>query len=163
MQVNWLQLVSPANGGSPIISYLLQWDQGTNGASWSTLVGLSPYSTTTTYTVTTGITSGHDYKFQVSGANIYGWGSFSSAVSVKAATVPSQMPVAVTSADASTGGVQISWSAPTSTGGDAITAYKVEVADSLQANWYVDTVDCDGGFSSILSARSCIIPMLTLT
>ena len=110
-----------------------------------------------------GITSGQVYQFQVRAANIYGWGSFSTAVSVKAATVPSQMLDVVTSADTSTGGVQISWSAPTSTGGDAITAYKVEVSDSLQANWYVDTIDCDGGSASILSARSCIISMLTLT
>jgi len=41
-------------GGSPILSYFLEWDAGTTGATWSEIVGYSPLSTLTTYSVTGG-------------------------------------------------------------------------------------------------------------
>ena len=41
-------------GGSAIQSYFLEWDAGTNGATWSEIVGYSPLSTLTAYSVTGG-------------------------------------------------------------------------------------------------------------
>jgi len=41
-------------GGSSILSYFLEWDAGTNGATWSGIVGYSPLSALTTYSVTGG-------------------------------------------------------------------------------------------------------------
>jgi hypothetical protein len=38
-------------GGSTIISLNLQWDKGSSGANWTTLIGENPYSTTLTYSV----------------------------------------------------------------------------------------------------------------
>jgi len=40
--VDYVALTAPDNGGSAIVSYELQWDQGTD--TWVTLTGFSPYS-----------------------------------------------------------------------------------------------------------------------
>ena len=42
---------SAEDGGSTILSLNLQWDAATGGATWATLIGESPYSTTESYTV----------------------------------------------------------------------------------------------------------------
>jgi hypothetical protein len=44
-----------------ILSYNLQWDAGTSGATWTDLLGSSTYSTVTTFTYSTGIVSGKTY------------------------------------------------------------------------------------------------------
>lgn len=59
--LSWTALTSPSNGLSPILSYFLEWDAGTNGNTWSEIVGYSPFSTATTYSVTggsSGLTAG---------------------------------------------------------------------------------------------------------
>lgn len=48
-------------GGSTILSYDLQWDAGTNGTTWTDLVGYSTESTATTFTVSTSISGGTTY------------------------------------------------------------------------------------------------------
>jgi len=59
IHVEWAALsTSPANGGSSVLSYNLQWDSGTNGATWTNLIGLAPPSLLTSLYVTTGVTSG---------------------------------------------------------------------------------------------------------
>lgn len=89
IEVDWSALSSPNNGDSSIISYNLQWDAGTSGNTWTDIIGASPYSTVTTYTISSGITSGSTYRFRVRARNIYGLGSFSSELSVLAAVAPS--------------------------------------------------------------------------
>mmetsp|Transcript_33983 Transcript_33983/g.25072 ORF Transcript_33983/g.25072 Transcript_33983/m.25072 type:complete len:122 (-) Transcript_33983:157-522(-) len=58
IEVHWS---APSNGGSAITSYNLQWDAGTNGASWSNLLGGTVSSLATSYTVVTGVTPGGSY------------------------------------------------------------------------------------------------------
>jgi hypothetical protein len=59
--VDWTALIDPDNGGSTITSYNLVWDSGSGGVTFTDLIGISPSSTVTTYTVTTGITAGSSY------------------------------------------------------------------------------------------------------
>ena len=42
-----VSLSGTATGGSTILSYELQWDSNTLGVTWTTLVGLAPFSTAT--------------------------------------------------------------------------------------------------------------------
>lgn len=88
IQVEWDALISPDNGDSTILSYSLEWDEGTNGVSWTVLVGLSTASTATTYTLSSGVTTGDEYLFRVRARNAFGWGSYSSEVTLKAAEKP---------------------------------------------------------------------------
>jgi hypothetical protein len=62
----------------------------------------------------------------VKAKNNLGWGSFSSAVKILAASTPDQVTNVLTSIDSSTGGVKIAWSTP-SNGGSVITSYKIEI------------------------------------
>ena len=58
--VNWAALSTAEDtGASPIVSYVLEWDQSTG--SWQTLVGDSSDYTSTTYTQTSGVTAGNTY------------------------------------------------------------------------------------------------------
>jgi len=43
--VNYPTLIDNFTGGSTILSLNLQWDFGTSGAEWRTLIGESPYNT----------------------------------------------------------------------------------------------------------------------
>jgi len=162
VHVDWSAVsTSPANGGSTITSYNLQWDAGSSGTTWTDLIGVSPETTVTTYTVTSGIVSGTTYQFKVRAKNYWGWGDFSSTVSVLAASAPSQMAAATTSIDASTGGVKIEWVEPSSNGAP-IAAYLIEIQDVTTA-WRTETSNCDGSNPSILTNKYCIIPMATLS
>ena len=48
LMVNYAILTGIYTGGSTVLSLNLQWDSGTSGATWKTLIGFSPYSTTQT-------------------------------------------------------------------------------------------------------------------
>lgn len=53
--VDWSTLAYPQNGGASITSYNLQWDAGTSGVSWFSLIGLTTPFTGTSFTVTSGV------------------------------------------------------------------------------------------------------------
>ena len=43
--VDWTNLTSPADGNSYVLGFNLYWDAGTQGMSWTSLVGYdAPYS-----------------------------------------------------------------------------------------------------------------------
>lgn len=79
---------APDNGGSPIISYELQMDDGMNGDFYS-IIGFDVNSLLTAYTITTGIVKGREHGFRYRARNSIGWGDFSDETSILAATVPS--------------------------------------------------------------------------
>lgn len=59
--------------GSEISSYYLQWDKGTNGATWFDLVGLTDVYLDLEYTATYGdIIPGGDYQFRLKAQNEFG-------------------------------------------------------------------------------------------
>lgn len=66
----------------------LQWDKGSSGLNWFTLIGESPYSNSDTYTVQGNLVAGRLYKFRYRARNIFGWGEYSDQADVLAAAVP---------------------------------------------------------------------------
>jgi len=160
IQVDWVALSSsPSNGGSTILSYHVQWDQGTS--TWVDLVGAGSDYTGTSFTVASGVSVGNTYQFKVRAKNKWGWGTFSTVTAIVAQGAPDQVTGVTTSIDAATGGVKIVWSEPNGNG-DALIAYVVEIRDS-GSGWRTETTDCNGADPSILSNKNCIIPMNTLT
>ena len=129
---------------------------------WYDLIGVTPYTTVISYTTTQSIVSGRVYRFQVRARNVYGWGPFSNYYSVTAATTPNTMIAPVTSIDSASGNLVISWQAP-QTGGVAITAYNIEIADRTGSVWTEQMSNCNGRLVPIVSALSCSIPMSLLT
>jgi hypothetical protein len=104
---------------SPVTSYNLWWDEGSNGEFWYSLIGIDePVLTQTLFTVTNNILEGQYYKFKIRAKNIWGWGAFSPVVTIRASTFPSVVVPITTSYDVS-GGVKIEW-AQTRNNGDPI-------------------------------------------
>ncbi len=146
-------------GGSTILSLALEWDAGTSGATWTTLLGVNPTSLSQTYTITNDITSGTTYKFRYKAQNIHGWGADSAEVSIIAAEVPQTMSaVTITNQDTN---VRFSWTA-LSTNGAAISAYKLEIMQS-DYTYSLETTYCDGTNSTVISNQYCDLPMSVLT
>ncbi len=124
IDVSWNALTSPENGDIAITSYDLQYDNGTAGFVWYSLVGLTPDSLALSYRITTGVVPGRIYRFRVRARNPFGWGDLSTWLAIKAATLPDRMTPPVTSIDASTGHLRISWTQPHD-GSDTITKYTI--------------------------------------
>ena len=114
--VSW---TDPANNGSPITQYGITPSPACPGCSYTSLTG----ATLTSATVS-GLTQGTSYNFTVTATNAIGTGSASTASNtVTAPSVPG-VPTGVT-ASAGNGLASVSWTAPASTGGSAITGYVV--------------------------------------
>jgi hypothetical protein len=144
-----------------VLSYHLQYDNGTFATTWLDVVGLAPDSVATTIIVSSEIVSGTVYGFRVRARNIFGWGPYSTVTEIKAAREPG-LPIApVTSIDPVHGGVTIEWTAPDARG-DTITAYKIEIANKAGTTWHTEAA-CDGTDPVVIAALRCIVPMSTLT
>jgi len=158
--VDWSALTTAESGYSDAISYNLYWDSGSDGLSYTSLVGELSLSTSVTYTISTGITEGEDYKFKVRAQNIHGWGSFSDPLTVTAATTPDTPSAPATSLD-SDGNVVVTWTAPSANGAD-ISAYSITFSDPSEATYNADA-ECDGTDSGIVTSLTCTVLMNTLT
>jgi Domain of unknown function (DUF4082)/Fibronectin type III domain/Bacterial Ig domain len=116
--VNWT--APSSNGGSAITSYKI-----TPFKAGVELASLTAESSATSATIT-GLTVGTSYTFTVAATNVAGTGTASAqsnAVVPTSTSVPGA-PTGVTAQGKSSGAL-VSWTAPTTTGGSAITGYKV--------------------------------------
>ena len=76
------------NGGSPLLSYELQMDNG-QGGEFTSLIGYNSESLETTFIVINElIKSGGIYRFRYRTKNVNGWSLFSPITHIKAATIP---------------------------------------------------------------------------
>ena len=126
-------LLNEATGGSPILSYVVYWDQGLGGAL-SPILGDTSNNLDTTVTITSAdITSGGVYIFTVLGRNEHGDGEQSDQVSILAATVPATMNPPTVSAVSQSLPLTytVTVTAPYSGGaGVAIDSYQIEFLQS---------------------------------
>ena len=114
--VSW---TAPASTGAAITDYVVQFSSD-SGSTWSTFADGTSSSTSATVT---GLENGISYVFRVAATNSVGTGDYSSASSaITPRTVPGA-PASVTSTP-SNGSVSISFTAPASNGGSAITSYQ---------------------------------------
>ena len=100
-------------------------DQGNNTDNatadvWIDLRGLSPLSTSNTYS-TSAVIAGTTYKMRVRALNKYGWGPFSNVGNIRAAGAPVGSAITITTANQTTS-MRISWTAAFNNGLD-ITQY----------------------------------------
>ncbi|HEX2023038.1 MAG TPA: fibronectin type III domain-containing protein, partial [Candidatus Thermoplasmatota archaeon] len=121
-----------SNGGSSVTGYKIYMGTSSNGETLLDTIG-----TNTSY-VAAGLTNGQTYWFYVSAINTVGEGSLSNEASAAAAAVPS----APQSLSATRGNQQVSlsWSAPSSNGGSAITGYKIYVGTSTGSLSLLDAI-----------------------
>ena len=124
-----LTWTAPANGGSAIMSYTVQHSSD-SGSTWTTF---STAPTTNAVTVT-GLTNGTSYVFKVLATNAIGSSAYSS---VSSAVSPAALPSAPTWASLTPGATQVSlsWNAPASAGGFAVTDYVIEYSSNAGSTW----------------------------
>ena len=123
--VSW---VAPANNGSAITDYLIQYSAN-GGVSWALFN--DSVSTTTSATIT-GLTNGVTYYFRVAAVNSAGTSTYSS--SVTAAPFSAAAAPTISTVFATANSAIVNWAAPASNGGSAITDYVVQYSLN-SVNW----------------------------
>jgi Fibronectin type III domain len=114
---------TPYDGGSPIDYYILQYS--TDGLNW---LPTTPHTTLppsqNTYTFY-GLTNGTQYSFRIAAHNIVGLSSFSAPVTDTPSITP-QPPSLIIATTITTSSIALSWTAPSITGGNPVTAYYIQ-------------------------------------
>ncbi|GAB3443519.1 hypothetical protein GCM10027517_22100 [Phycicoccus ginsengisoli] len=118
-----LTWTAPYNGGSAITSYTVTPYVGSTKQAAVTVTGNPPATTATV----TGLTNGTAYTFTVSATNALGTSSESSPSAAVTPAPPATVPGAPSGVSAVAGNASavVSWSAPSSDGGAAISSYTV--------------------------------------
>lgn len=137
VSLTWQAPVNTGNGA--ITDYVVQYKVG---SSWVPLVD---GTSTNTFAIVTGLTNGTTYSFKVAAVNSAGQGAYSTSVD----SVPATVPGAATSLAANKSGTSatLTWTAPSSTGGSAITDYRVQFKLSSEPTWstFTDSVTATTG------------------
>lgn len=121
--VNWTAPAS--NGGSPIISYKIIYTNTSTNVSTTTASTIETIPVTTTKsTVVSGLLDATNYTFNVIVNSIVGDSSPSNTSSSITTFSAPGAPTLLTGT-AGVNSINLSWTAPTSTGGSAITGYRV--------------------------------------
>lgn len=169
LSVDYYALTGTSRGGTPVLSYELQWDQGASVGVWQELVGFSSDSLLNQFTVEdvsdpTYITSGEWYSFRYRAKNRQGWGAFSTTGSIIAANVPDQLSPIATSMNGAS--VKIAWTTADqgaySDGGQPTTEYEVLILSSDGSTFSSAPAYCAPSEATLLN-QFCEIPMSALT
>ena len=127
-----------STGGSAITGYKIEVSaNGTSG--WTDQVA-NTNSTATTY-AHTGLAAGDTRHYRVSAINTNGAGTASNVDSATTGTSVPGAPTGLTATASGTTAINLSWSAPGSTGGSAITGYKIEVSPNGTDTWTTHLAD----------------------
>ena len=131
----WVSWNAPANGGSLIKDYTVQYSSN-GGQTWTTVVHAPSAATAV---LVTGLNTRFRYSFRVAAVNDVGTGACASpapppsTAPVKPATVAG-VPTKLSAATTGTGTKTLNWQAPASNGGSAITTYVVQYA-AIGGGW----------------------------
>jgi len=119
-----------SSGSSPLTDYVVRYS--TNGGT--TWTSFADNVVPTTGVFVTGLVNGTTYAFSVAAVNVAGTGVYSSNVT---GIIPRTVPDAPTGITGTAGDAQVSltWSAPSSNGGSAITDYVVQYSSDNGTTW----------------------------
>ena len=144
--VSW---VPPANAGPPITDYDYQYRVKTPPGSWAEVTNTPITAPPATIMM---LAENTEYDVQVRATNAEGTSGWSeSGTGQTTASVPGA-PSGLTATSSATTRIALSWTAPASTGGSAITGYKIEVSSDTGASWtdlVANTGDANTTYSQI--------------
>ena len=128
LDVSW---TAPTNTGPAIASYDLQYRAGTSGNFTN-----GPQNVTGTSAAIGSLAADTSYEVQVRATNAEGDGDWSVAGTGRTtATSAPGAPTGLTATASGTTQINLSWTAPGSTGGSAITGYRIEVSPNGISSW----------------------------
>jgi fibronectin type 3 domain-containing protein len=107
-----------SNGGAAVLRYHIHWSESAIGP-WTMIDTLSAGLVYAHI----GLANGHTYYYQVAAVNAAGEGPYTAIASATPRTVPSAP--AIVSAGGGVGNVTLTWTAPASDGGSALTKYSI--------------------------------------
>ncbi|HEV2193363.1 MAG TPA: fibronectin type III domain-containing protein [Nitrosopumilaceae archaeon] len=116
-----LYWTAPNNGGSPITGYKIEYKIGSGAYS---VLAANTANTTVSYSYT-GLKGNTTYTYRVSAINSVGTGTTSAEATATTPTSVPNPPAGLTATAVSTR-INLSWTAPSNTGGLPITGYKIE-------------------------------------
>lgn len=122
-----------SNGGTPITSYVIEYSLSPY-SSWA-LATTSPASCSSTSCTVTGLTNGTGYEFQVAAVNNAGTGPYSTPSSPVTPSTTASAPTSLACSSAASTQSSITWSAPASNGGAAISGYEVQYSSDGGSTW----------------------------
>ena len=122
-------LSSSEDGGTPIIGYEVQMDDGNYGEFTTVQGGKDKRIIATKAIITTGIQKGVTYRVRFRGVNVVGEGEWSDSTSVLSSTVPGRPEALVITAFSNTG-ITLGITQVTDNGGDTITRYELYYSSS---------------------------------
>ena len=129
-QINLSWSAPDTTGGSAITGYKIEVSpDGTT--NWTELVA----DTASTTYAHTGLAAGTTRHYRVSAINSVGTGLPSSTANATTATTVPGAPASLTATASGSTTIDLSWSAPDTTGGSAVTGYKIEVSPDGTTNW----------------------------
>ena len=143
--LNWVAPLS--SGGLSILYYDVQYS-ATGGATW-TKAGSSVGAATTT--TVSGLTNGVGYLFRVAAVSNTGEGPFTNVPSLITPVGPPSAPQSVVATMSVSTSATVSWKAPVTTGGLAVTSWVVQYSTTKGATW----VNALSGVAS--SASSAVV------
>ena len=128
---------APADtGGSAILSYHVEMDDGNNG-DFTTIAGYSSDSLQRRFIINTGITQGNSYGVRYRSKNSIGWSDYSTVLYILAGQAPSAPGIPVFSTASATS-LSITFGISESDGGSDITYYTSQI-DKNDGNGYQDS------------------------
>jgi titin len=119
-----------SNGGAAIADYVVQ-SSADGGKTWATVVDGVSIATSATVS---GLVNGKPYVFRVAAVNEVGTGPFTPKTAPIIPAAAPGLPTGLTASRANSK-ITLSWTAPVSTGGLAITAYTAEWSADGGATW----------------------------
>ncbi|NDF30882.1 MAG: hypothetical protein EB147_01465, partial [Acidimicrobiia bacterium] len=152
-----LKWAAPSSTGSPApASYTYTLQRSSDGTNWTTLSNTIT-SATLTYTDSTAV-NGTTYTYRIAAnTNTAGLGTYATTTARPFTVASAVATISATGADAS---VTVNWTAPTNTGGTAVTSY---IVDFCTASAAACTAAATTGFTTVSSTVPATSTSLVVT
>jgi hypothetical protein len=119
-----------SNGGAAITRYVVEY-RATTATTWRSVI----VSASTRSTTISALSANTNYTFRVTAQNIAGNSPASATSTLTTRTAPPSAPATPKASNISATGATLSWAAPSSNGGAAITRYIVEYRATSATTW----------------------------
>lgn len=103
---------------------------------------------------------GGSFQVRARARNIYGYGVYSAATTIRAAQEPDAVAPATLASVTQSTNIALSWTAPDDNH-DTITAYRVLILQK-DGGYSEELTHCNGADASVIAATACSVPILVL-